>query len=169
MWTTKRGWEIVDETMQIRGGRGYETAQSLENRGEKPIPVERFFRDARINTLFEGSSEIMRLMIAREALDPHLTMGGPVLNSTLPLKVRAKAAFKSALFYARWYPAKWMPALTAGRGVSPEFRSDMRKMKSLSRKLSRGLFHAMLRYGPKLDKKRVMLAALSKSEQSSSQ
>ncbi|MCL4109915.1 UNVERIFIED_CONTAM: hypothetical protein GTU68_012724 [Idotea baltica] len=157
MWGTERGWEIVDDTMQIRGGRGYETAQSLENRGEKPIPIERFFRDARINTLFEGSSEIMRLMIAREALDPHLNLGGPVLNSQLPMKVRAKAAFRSALFYTPWYPAKWMPAVFPGRDVWREFRSDMRKVKSLSRKLSRRLFHAMLRYGPKLDKKQVLL------------
>ncbi len=157
MWGTERGWEIVDDTMQIRGGRGYETAQSLKNRGEKPVPVERFFRDARINTLFEGSSEIMRLMIAREALDPHLNMGGPVLNSTLPWKVRLKAAFRSALFYAPWYPVKWLPAVSAGKGVSSEFRSEMRRVKGLSRKLSRRLFHAMLRYGPKLDKKQVLL------------
>ncbi|NNE90810.1 MAG: DNA polymerase II [Verrucomicrobiales bacterium] len=157
MWGTERGWEIVDDTMQIRGGRGYETADSLKARGDDPVPVERFFRDCRINTIFEGSSEIMRLFIAREALDPHLNLGGPVLNSTLPKKVRAKAAFKSALFYARWYPAKWLPAFSAGKGVDKRFRSDMRKVKSLSRKLSRRLFHSMLRYGPKLDKKQVLL------------
>ncbi len=157
MWGTERGWDIVNETMQIRGGRGYETAESLAGRGEDPVPVERFLRDSRINTIFEGSSEIMRLLIAREALDPHLKMGGPVLNSTLPFADRAKAALRSAWFYGRWYPALWLPALRGSTGVLPEFRSDSRRVRALSRRLARSLFHAMLRHGPKLEKKQVLL------------
>ncbi|MEM1440886.1 MAG: acyl-CoA dehydrogenase, partial [Verrucomicrobiota bacterium] len=157
MWGTERGWDIVNEAMQIRGGRGYETADSLAGRGDEAVPVERFLRDSRINTIFEGSSEIMRLLIAREALDPHLKMGGPVLNSTLPLKERAAAALKSAWFYGFWYPTLWFPAVFAPKGTLPEFRSDARKVKALSRKLARKLFHAMLRYGPKLEKKQVLL------------
>lgn len=157
MWGTERGWDLVNETMQIRGGRGYETADSLAARGEEPVPVERFLRDSRINTIFEGSSEIMRLLIAREALDPHLKMGGPVLNSTLPLKDRAKAALRSAWFYGRWYPALWLPILRGDRGVLPEFRGDSRFVRKSSRRLARVLFHAMLRHGPKLEKKQVLL------------
>lgn len=157
MWGTERGWDIVNETMQIRGGRGYETADSLAARGEDPVPVERFLRDSRINTIFEGSSEIMRLLIAREALDPHLKMGGPVLNSTLPLKDRAKAALRSAWFYGRWYPMLWLPALRGNRGVLPEFRSESRHVRTLSKRLARALFHAMLHHGPKLEKKQVLL------------
>lgn len=157
MWGTERGWEAVDATMQIRGGRGFETAESLKARGEDPIPVERFMRDCRINTIFEGSSEIMRLLIAREALDPHLKIGGPVLNTTLSKGDRFKAAMKAAWFYARWYPLLWLPALATGSGVDPAFRSEMRKVRSLSQKLARMLFHSMLRYGPKIDKKQVLL------------
>lgn len=157
MWGTERGWDIVNETMQIRGGRGYETAGSLASRGEPPVPVERFLRDSRINTIFEGSSEIMRLLIAREALDPHLKLGGPVLNSTLPFPDRAKAALRSAWFYGRWYPALWLPALRGDAGVLPELRADSRRVRAHSKRLARSLFHAMLRHGPKLEKKQVLL------------
>ncbi|MCB1079690.1 MAG: DNA polymerase II, partial [Verrucomicrobiae bacterium] len=158
LWGTERGWDIVDDTMQIRGGRGYETAQSLEARGEPGIPVERMMRDCRINTIFEGSTEIMRLFIAREALDPHLKIGGPVLNTTLPTEVRLKAAVQAAGRYALWYPRLWIPFLTCGSDdVARPFRREARRIRNDSRRLARRLFHAMLRHGPKLDKKQVLL------------
>lgn len=159
LWATERAWEIVDDTMQIRGGRGYETAASQKARGERPVPVERWFRDCRINTIFEGSSEIMRLFIAREVLDPHLKIGAAVLNSTLPWAERARAAVKAALFYACWYPRQWVPG-GGRRGlqqVHPDLRRHVKMTRRASRRLARSLFHAMLRYGPKLDKEQVLL------------
>lgn len=159
LWGSEKSWRIMDDTMQIRGGRGFETAASLKARGEPVEPVERFFRDARINTIFEGSSEIMRLFIAREMLDPHLKVGAAVVNSTLPWKERAKAALKAAGFYAGWLPKKYVPLLTSRtlNKVHPELQQDMHDVEHLSRVLARRLFIAMAINGPALEKRQVLL------------
>jgi alkylation response protein AidB-like acyl-CoA dehydrogenase len=159
LWATERTWEIVNDTMQIRGGRGYETAQSLAARGEEPVPVERFLRDCRINMIFEGSSEIMRLFIAREALDPHLKIGAPTLNSQLPVSERVKSTIHAAGFYAKWYPKQWLPLFGAdGRDeYHPALARHMRYAEKASRRLARRLFHAMASHGPKLERQQVLL------------
>jgi len=159
LWVTERAWEIVNDTMQILGGRGYETAQSLAARGDNPLPIERFLRDARVNVIFEGSSEIMRLFIAREALDTHLKIGAPMLHSQLPLSERLKAGVHAAGFYAGWYPRQWLEALSGqgGNGFHPVLARHMRFAASASHRLARRLFHAIAVHGPKLEREQVLL------------
>lgn len=163
LWGTEKGWQAIDDTMQIRGGRGYETVASLRERGESPDPVERFFRDARINTIFEGSSEIMRLFVAREAMDPHLGLGAAALNTTLPMSERAASAIRAGLFYSRWYPARLlpMPAVGLPRGrIDPGMRSELCAVNRMGRRLGRSLFHAMALNGPKLEREQLLLGRL---------
>jgi alkylation response protein AidB-like acyl-CoA dehydrogenase len=159
MWATETTWRIADDAMQVRGGRGYETAQSLAGRGEPPIAVERFLRDCRVNTIFEGSSEIMRLFIAREALDPHLKVGGAIFNTQLPMSERAKAVFSSGKFYAGWYPRQWLMN-GAGRieNLHVTLQGHIDYAARTSKRLARGLFHAMARFGPKLDREQLLLS-----------
>jgi len=158
LWGSERAWEIINDTMQMRGGRGYETAGSLHARGELAEPVERFFRDARINTIFEGSSEIMRLFIAREALDPHLKVGAEAVNASLPMKQRVRAALRAAKFYSVWLPVKYVPRSVEGaENLHPALRKEMINVEHLSRKLARRLFFAMAINGPALEKKQVLL------------
>ncbi|HWX19317.1 MAG TPA: acyl-CoA dehydrogenase family protein [Candidatus Binatia bacterium] len=158
LWATEQTWTIVNDAVQIRGGRGYETAASLQARGEEPVPLERFLRDCRINTIFEGSSEIMRLFIAREALDPHLKVSAAVLNSRLPLTQRLRAAAAAAFFYAKWYPKLWLPSFNSFN--SSRLACHLRYAARTSRRLARTLFAAMLRHGPKLEREQLLLGRL---------
>ena len=158
MWGTEEAWRIVDDTMQIRGGRGYETESSLKARGDEPIGVERMMRDCRINTIFEGSSEIMRLFIAREMLDPHLKVSGAVLDSRKPMGERLPAALKAGMYYAVWYPKQWLPFGSGiPSGVPGRLAKHLRWASKTSRKLARSLFHAMAMNGPKLEREQVLL------------
>lgn len=159
MWATETAWDIINDAIQIRGGRGYETADSLRTRGDAVVPLERFLRDTRINTIFEGSSEIMRLFIAREALDPHLKLGAPALNTTLSRNQRLRAAGNASKFYAGWYPLQWLSLFPRVPGDMPAApRRHLRRVARDSHHLARAMFHAMARHGPALEKQQILLA-----------
>jgi hypothetical protein len=161
LFCSEASWKIIDDLMQLRGGRGYETAVSLRGRGEKGYAVERMMRDARINRIIEGTTEIQHLFIAREALDKHMRLAGDLLSPKTSVGQKMNAALKCAAFYPFWYLRMWLPT-----GCWPRFSSygslakHMRFIERTSRKMARTLFHQMIKFGPKLERRQMILARL---------
>ena len=162
LYGSELGWRVLDDLMQVRGGRGYETAASLKARGEKPVPVEQALRDMRINRIFEGSTEIMHLLIAREAVDTHLEVAGAILDGDGDLREKARVAMQAGRFYA-----KWLPQLAVGEGQKPgayeefgELAGHLRFVERSSRKLARSTFYAMGRWQAKLEKRQAVLGRI---------
>jgi len=158
-WNTVRAWELADQTLQIRGGRGYETESSLAGRGEAPIGVERMMRDLRINLIFEGSSEIMHLFMAREAVDKHLEVAGALIDPRRAAAEKRAALPGVAAFYARWYPMLWLRGVT-GPGRFDDFgplARHLRFVERSARRLARASFHGMLLYRARMERKQAFL------------
>jgi alkylation response protein AidB-like acyl-CoA dehydrogenase len=162
LYCSEMACKMADELVQIRGGRGYETAASLAARGERGVPAEQMLRDLRINRIFEGSSEIMRLFIAREAVDAHLAAAGEMIQPDLPTARRARAAAKAGQFYARW-----LPTLVAGEGQLPRAYGEfgplaphLRYVERASRKLARATFYGMARWQGRLERRLGFLGRL---------
>ncbi len=162
LWASEMGYRVADELVQIRGGRGYETADSLAARGERAVGTEQLLRDMRINRIFEGSSEIMRLLIAREAVDAHLAAAGDLASRDASLRAKARAAVGAGRFYARWFPT-----LLTGEGSRPgayrdfgRLASHVRFVERSSRALARHTFYAMARHQARLDRQQVLLGRI---------
>ncbi|AZM59762.1 MULTISPECIES: acyl-CoA dehydrogenase family protein [unclassified Streptomyces] len=165
LYGSEMAWLMADELVQIRGGRGFETADSLRARGERAVPAEQMLRDLRINRIFEGSTEIMHLLIAREAVDAHLSVAGDLIDPEKSLGDKARAGANAGVFYA-----KWLPKLVAGPGQLPgsyhEFKHGidlsphLRYVERTSRKLARSTFYAMSRWQGKMETKQGFLGRI---------
>lgn len=154
---TVHSWTIADETLQIRGGQGYENAESLKARGMHSWPVERVLRDMRINLIIEGTSEIMHLFIAREALDPHLSLAKPLMSHRTGTGAKISAFGKLLGFYGLWYPGLWMPSVGAVKDMPSALDPHVAFVRRSAKRLARMVFYNMCRYQQKLESRQTVL------------
>ena len=161
MWNSERSWEVVDTALQLRGGRGFETEKSVEGRGEVGFPIERALRDTRINRIVEGTTDIMHLFIAREALDGHLRNAGGLFKKDATLWDKLKIVGKCALIYPKWYFGNLFGSVfDKFSEFDDSLASHLNWIDSRTRKLALTLFHQMLLRGPKLEMRQLILGRL---------
>ncbi len=161
LFCSEMAWRIVDTTMQMRGGRGYEKASSLKARGEEAYPVERMMRDTRINLIIEGTTEIMHLFLAREAMDPHLKLAKDLLKAHTPVGTKMSAGMKLAGFYSGWYLKQWFnSSLWSQHNEMGVLSGHYQYVQACSHRLARTMFHYMGLFRDKLERKQVLLGHL---------
>jgi len=145
LYNSEAGWRIIDDTVQIRGGRGYETADSLRAPASA-IAVERIMRDFRINLIFEGSSEIMHCSSRARPWTSISQVAGDVVlpeNTAGALCRPGPSAGRSW----GWYPSRcWAGACGRVRRVRAA-GEHVRFVERSCRRLARSVFHAMIRFG----------------------
>lgn len=161
LFCSELAWEVVDTTLQLRGGRGYEKAASLKARGEKPYPIERLMRDCRINRIIEGTTDIMKLFLAREAMDPHLKVAEDLLKKNVPVGEKIQAGVKLAAFYSSWYPTQWVnKSLWSSHTGLGKLAKHIAFVESTAHKLARTIFHYIGLYQDRLERKQHILGVL---------
>ena len=162
-WATVAG-VAASSTRRCRSAAAAATRPSARSRsrGEAPIGVERMLRDCRINLIFEGSSEIMHLFIAREAVDKHLQVAGALDRSEASIVEEARGAAEDRRVLRAVVPDALAAAGACGRSTASfgELAAHLRFCERTARKLARAVFHGMVVHGPKLERKQAFLFRL---------
>lgn len=161
MWNSERSWEVADTAFQLRGGRGFETEKSVDGRSETGFPMERVLRDTRINRIVEGTTDIMHLFIAREALDGHLRNAGGLFKKGATLLDKLKTIGKCALIYPQWYIGNLFGSIfDKFTRFDDHLAKQLNWAETNTHRLALTLFHQMLLRGPKLEMRQLILARL---------
>jgi hypothetical protein len=100
----------------------------------------------------------MRLFIAREAVDYHFKLAFNIVNPESTLKEKLSAMANATPFYLTWYPSRWLNLARLNRySEFGKLAGHVRYIERTTRHLGRSIFHAMVRFGPKLERKQMVL------------
>jgi hypothetical protein len=133
------------------------TVESQRSIGEFSIPVMRMLRDARVNLVWEGTSEILRIWMAREALAPYIDKGIAFLKESSSDKAAALA------YYARMAVRSRLPYSTPPSSADmfgEDYARWVRFIESSARSLTRSTLTATLRNRQGLHNKQILLQEL---------
>lgn len=155
VFASEEMWQIVDNCMQIFGGRGYETQASLAKR-EPALPVERIFRDARPNRIFEGSTEILSQWLVREGLDEDLNRGGVFLEKGQ----RIKKAWAIVQFLGAYFKTFVFGRTRVSLCVAPPLQKHVKFVKSWTPRFRRQIILLSAVYQEKLKFKQLTIDRL---------
>ncbi len=159
-YTSEAAWRAADEFVQIRGGRGLETAESLARRGEDPVPAERMLRDARINRVREGTTEVLRARVAQSVIEAYLTR---LNQAETKGKGRRYAAKRTLRQYAWRLPTHWLPDFRNADNVRHLFsknKGHLRYAAHTAKRLSIALAHATACHQERLEREYILVRAL---------
>ena len=124
---------VVDETVQIHGGYGF----------LQEYPAERFYRDERVNRIFEGTNEINRILIAKTLLKRAAT-------GKLPMEAEARRAREAIL-----------GPLPGDSGVSSPFSAEKALLKNLKHVFAATAWATASRFGERVKDEQEILGAVA--------
>ena len=157
MFNTELLWSVTDTGLQLRGGRGYETASSLKERNEFPLPLERALRDASINRIVEGTTDIMHLFLTREALDGHMKNAKPLFSRSTNGE-KHKPSSNVPFSILSWVCKQFVPSfLRSFSGFDSRLKKHLRAADKRSKRLALSFFKRMALYGPGLADRQLTL------------
>ena len=117
VFATEALWRTADEALQIAGGNGY----------MREFPYERALRDCRINRIFEGTNEILRLFIALTAMNDVGAQLKELAGELEGRLQRSHQGLRRALATTRASGPRWPPASGAATGALHPARAAVLK------------------------------------------
>lgn len=124
--------------------------------------MEQVLRNSRVFRIFEGTSQVMHLAVAREAVDQHLQVAGDLIAPDAVRGDKARAAARASRFYGRW-----LPRLEFGKGQLPGAYAEhgrlaphLRFVERSSRRLARSTFYGMARWQGRLEQRGAFLGRI---------
>lgn len=158
IFASERAWTIVDNLMQMSGGRGYETARSKGKRGEPPLPIERYWRAMRPNRIFEGATELLQMWAMREGADEY-KQRGEVFFERGHLWQKTKVATGFAKDIVR-LSIPCLNGIPKDMAVHPQLADHLHYVAKTANRLARTIILCSAKHQAKLGKKQLLMGRL---------